>query len=68
MVVEIEDEKYQQDVKALIFSVVGKLSLQKGDPPPTTMELREKHRSIWKVVQFELIPLGIGDIMLSLII
>lgn len=35
VVVEIKDEEYQQGVQALKFSVVGKLSLQRGDSPPT---------------------------------
>lgn len=42
MLVEIENEEFQVGVKALRFSLVEKLSLQKGNRPPTTMDLMGK--------------------------
>lgn len=43
------DEDYLKDMKALMFSIVGKLNLHKGDVPPSLMELMENLDAIWRV-------------------
>lgn len=61
IVVKIKEEDYQQGVKELIFCVVGKLSLQKGDLVLITLELKRKLVEIWNIDNFKLIPLGRGE-------
>lgn len=61
MVAQIEDEDYQTRVRALMFSVVRKLNLQKDNLHPITMELKEKLVSIQGIERFKLIPFGKGE-------
>lgn len=49
IVVEVDKEQYQKGINEPNYSVVGRLSLQKGDLIPTTMELRCKLEALWKI-------------------
>lgn len=60
VVVKIDEENYQKGVNELQYSVVRRLSLQKGEMLPTTLELRAKLIVIWKFDKFQLIPMGKG--------
>lgn len=42
MVVEVYDDDYHRGVEELKFIIIGKLALQRGDPMPTTIEVRRK--------------------------
>lgn len=42
----------------LKYSVVGRISLRKGDEPPTTLDLINKLVEIWNTEKFKLVPMG----------
>lgn len=60
IVVEIDEEEYRRGVEDLKFSVIGKLSMSRGVDAPTTMEIKEKLMSFWKIAEIKVIPLGRG--------
>lgn len=41
--VEIDGEEYKKGVQELIYSVIGKFSLQKGYEAPTIKELKKNY-------------------------
>lgn len=60
IVVEIDEEEYRSGVEDLKYSVIGKLSISRGDEAPTTMEIKEILMSFWNIVELKVIPLGRG--------
>lgn len=57
IVVEVDDIDYCKGVEELQFSVVGRLSLQRGLNIPTAMEVKSKLAEVWKISNFKVIPL-----------
>lgn len=45
IIVEVDEEEYHRAE----FSVIGKLNLKRGNPVPTTMEIRRKLCEFWKI-------------------
>lgn len=66
MVVELDMEDYKRGVEHLKYSVLGKLSLQRGEPVPTTMEVKEKLLKGLQVEDLQVIAMGKGVFHLRL--
>lgn len=60
IVVEANEGEYQQCVKELQYSIVGRVSLRKGEILHTTLELKKRLEASWGITNFKLIPLGKG--------
>lgn len=60
VVVKLDVEDYKKGVEELKFSIVGRLSLQRGQDPPTNKFLRQKLEEFLGCKQFKLIPLKGG--------
>lgn len=56
--VDVDDEDYRSRVEGLKYSVIGRLSLQRGQPISKTMELKTKLAEFKKFYKFKVIPLG----------
>lgn len=60
MVVEVDEEDYKRGVEHPKFSVIGRMTMQRGIPIPTTMEVKNKLSGALKILNFKVIPLGKG--------
>lgn len=60
VVAYIDKDNYNKGIQDLKFNVVGKLTLQIGDEVPTTMELRKKLLTLWKIDNLTVIVLEKG--------
>lgn len=60
VVVQVDESEYQEAVKNLQFSVIGRYTLQNKDVAVTTMEIHIKLASFWQISDFKLIALGRG--------
>lgn len=57
-VVEVDADEYQRGVQQPKLSVIGKLSLHRGDPIPTTMEVKSKLAEGLKIEEIQVIAIG----------
>lgn len=60
VVIELDVEDYERGIQDLKFSVIAKLTIQKGEEAPTTLQLKEKLVQALEVSAFKLIPYGRG--------
>lgn len=67
IVVEVNIDDYRKGVKELMFSIVGRLSLQRGDTVIANMILKQNPQSVWGTsnIKFVLMKVGIYHILLS---
>lgn len=67
VIVDLDVEEYRKGVEYLKFSIVGRLSLQRGEDFPTNKTIREKLEAFWGLSDFKLIPLkgGIYHVLFS---
>lgn len=59
--VEMDEEEYKKGMEERKYNIVGRFFLQKGNAPPTTMELKERLGIIWGLKSFKLVPMGGGN-------
>ncbi|XP_057771090.1 uncharacterized protein LOC130990880 [Salvia miltiorrhiza] len=58
---KIPKDLYLKEIKAFEFALTGRLFLQKGDKPRSTMELKWELQRLWSLASdWQLIPLGKG--------
>ncbi|XP_057793450.1 uncharacterized protein LOC131010072 [Salvia miltiorrhiza] len=58
---KIPKDLYLNEIKAFEFALTGRLFLQKGDKPRSTMELKWELQRLWSLASdWQLIPLGKG--------
>lgn len=60
VVVQVDKREYQHAIRELQFSVIVRIILQRGDAPPTTLELKQKLVSVGGFSNYKLIPLSKG--------
>lgn len=60
LVVQLDAEEFKRGVEHLKYSVLGKLSLQRGDVVPTTMEIKAKLVARLQVETLQVIVMGKG--------
>lgn len=58
--VEVDEDSYHRGVEQLKFNVVGRLSVQRRDAIPTTLELKQKLVEGLDIVDMKVIPMSKG--------
>lgn len=60
VIVEVDDEDYEKEVRQCQFDVIGRIIMQKGDRPYSTLEIFDKLVILWGIQNFRIVPIGKG--------
>lgn len=58
--VTIDEGEYQKGLEDNKYNIIGRVTMRRGDPLPSTLDLRKKLESVWGMLRFKIKPVGRG--------